>query len=89
MVVKSRRSLHEWLVYGSVFIVMMAVLSIVHTIGMLFPFFLDEFGESRAKMQLYSLYFSGLDSVQVDCRPYLNFEEKSCTEIRVIFAHIH
>ena len=60
MVVKCRRSLHEWLVYGSVFIVMMAVLSIVHTIGMLFPFFLDEFGESRAKTAAIQSVFFGV-----------------------------
>ena len=50
----------EKIVYGSVFIAMTAIISIIHSLGTLFPFFLEEFGESRAKTAAVQSTFIGV-----------------------------
>ena len=51
-------STREWLTYISVFVVMMAILSNIHSIGTLFPYLLEEFGENRANtVAIQSVFF--------------------------------
>ena len=64
---KRRTSVHEWVLYCSAFIVLMAILSSIHAIGTLFPYFLDEFGENRAKTAAIQSVFYG---VGLGCSKY-------------------
>ena len=65
---KRRTSVHEWVLYGSAFIMLMAILSSIHAIGTLFPYFLDEFGENRAKTAAIQSVFYG---VGLGCSKYI------------------
>ena len=48
------------MVFGSVIVVMMVILSSIHSLGTLFPYMLEEFGDSRAKTAAIQSVFFGV-----------------------------
>ena len=85
---KRRTSVHEWVLYGSAFIMLMAILSSIHAIGTLFPYFLDEFGENRAKTAAIQSVFYG---VGLGCSKYMHIGKatsKSTNTVNELCMHM-
>ena len=85
---------HEKILYASVIIVMIAIVSIIHCLGTLFPYFLEEFGESRAKTAaVQSTFISvGLCSgkfLSLSFSLSLSLSLSACTWSRVRMCLLH